>query len=276
MDGLINWLTIGGFVATVVSLGLAIYFYFKSQRNREPCWAIRTRTLVEERSSKFIGLEISYRGVPVETLSVSRALFWNNGAETINSVDITAGNPLRWKAKNGVKILDATLLSANNDANQFAEPAVVNEDEVPILFDYIDRDQGALYQIVHTGTGNWSIALMGTIKGAKQLRHVDPDENIVTMLTGLMGSRASRVARYVLATLFAIVALFSLMGGVFIAWSQSQGLIFDIRTGARVGWEAWPVALVSIGGGLMCAWGAWSVWPKPLVRGLGAFDDALM
>jgi hypothetical protein len=73
----------------LISIVLAYIFYRRSQRFKEPCWAIRSITLIEGYSSKVEDLEITYKNKKVENLSISRILFWNSGRETVLRQDIT-------------------------------------------------------------------------------------------------------------------------------------------------------------------------------------------
>jgi hypothetical protein len=155
----------------IVSISLAIFFYLKGQRRREPCWSIRNEALIKGFSSRFEGLSISYKEHNVENLSISKIVFWNSGRVTIDGRDIADANKLRFVSRNGVDILDASVIASTLPANQF-EVSQINDSEAELSFDYLDESHGGVIQIIHTGTSSDNIKLEGNIKGVKLIRKV--------------------------------------------------------------------------------------------------------
>jgi hypothetical protein len=96
----------------IVGLAFAVYAYAKTLRRKTPRWAMVTNTLISGYSAKFTELQVLYKGDAVENLSVTKALFWNAGAETIEGGDIASGDPLRIETIDDIRILDAVLLRA--------------------------------------------------------------------------------------------------------------------------------------------------------------------
>ena len=89
-------------VLALVSIILAYIFFRKSQRARTPSWAIRTTNLIRDYTSKLSDLEIRYRQQQVKDLSISRVVFWNDGAETIDREDVASTDPVRIAAAAGM------------------------------------------------------------------------------------------------------------------------------------------------------------------------------
>jgi hypothetical protein len=161
--------TVLGIVGTILGiLGLitGYVFYRKSLRVKEPCWAIRSNNLIQDNISQMSGLEIEYKGHEVQTLTVSKVLFWNKGFETINRDDIVAANPLRIKCSDDVQLLDTKILSENTPSNRFSIEIDDTKSFGNMTFDYMDKDDGVIIQIIHTGTSSSDIAIVGNIKGA--------------------------------------------------------------------------------------------------------------
>lgn len=161
---------LAGLFLAVFSIVLAIIFYRRSQRFKEPCWAIKNIVLIEGYSTKISDLEVTYKDQRIENLSVSRIVIWNEGKETIDGKDIAQANPLRISTLDDVHILDAKVIATNNPSSQFD---VLDDEKVALLkFDYIDHKQGGVLQLVHTGNKSTDLILEGDIKGAKLLRRV--------------------------------------------------------------------------------------------------------
>lgn len=145
---------------------LAYVFYGKGRRLKGPSWAIRSNNLVREYTAKLPDLDIRYKGENVENLTMSRILFWNRGADTIRRTDIASADPLRVEAVGDIKLLNIELLETNNSASQFTATLAANQCSVLIEFEFLDRGQGAVLQVVHSGIRSKDISVVGTIMGA--------------------------------------------------------------------------------------------------------------
>jgi hypothetical protein len=154
-----------------ISIGLAIIGivagYYLSRRSKEPCWAIRSNNIIEGYSDKYDNLKILFKNESIKNLTISKVLFWNNGVETIDRPDIETANKLRIECISDAEILDVKILVSNHSSNQFE--VIVSDDKkcAYIQFDYLDQQQGAVIQIIHTGIGSNDLHLTGDIKGAK-------------------------------------------------------------------------------------------------------------
>lgn len=84
--------------------------------------------------------------------------------------DLQTANPLRIEGLNGSRILDAKVLARNNSSSQI--DVLLEENGCAYInFDYLDENQGAVIQIVHTGKSSRDIEIVGDIKGVKELRN---------------------------------------------------------------------------------------------------------
>jgi len=159
------WLSILSFLLALLGVILAVVFFIKSRRMKEPRFAIRSFNLVRDFTSRLEALEMLYAGQRIQNLTVSKIAFWNNGAETINGQDIASADPLVAKLKEGLTILDASVLFVKNEANQFSIDVSDDSSELFLKFDYVDKGEGVVIQVLHTGRSSADIQLAGTIKG---------------------------------------------------------------------------------------------------------------
>ena len=99
--------------------------------------------------------------------------FWNQGNETINSSDIPTTKPLSIEIDDGVDILDVQLIKVVDEANQCAVGKPTKADDgsysIPMHFDYLDKGDGMVAQIVHNGDANHRVKVRGKIKGVKTI-----------------------------------------------------------------------------------------------------------
>lgn len=153
----------------VVGIVFSYLLFVKSKRNKEPCWDVKSNNLIRNFSSNIPKLEILYGKEKVENLTVSRIIFWNNGAETLERSHIVIANPLRISVKQGVKILDAEVLVSNNPHSDFSLIKSNDELSARIELEYLDKNDGAVIQIIHTGVSSIDISIDGSIKGVKRI-----------------------------------------------------------------------------------------------------------
>ena len=162
---------IGLSIGVIIGALVSFYFYRKSLRIKEPCWAVNSSNIIEGYSSKINDLRILFKEEQIENLTISKILFWNKGRETIERKDIETINKLRIVGKKGVKFLDAKILASNNQSSQSIVKITNSGDCVNLYFEYLDQKQGFVSQVVHTGTSSQDIQIIGDIMGVKSLQN---------------------------------------------------------------------------------------------------------
>jgi len=149
----------------IISVILMVVFYLRGKRVRKPTYFIKSNNLVTGFSKKLDKLQLLYGKTSIENLTVSKIAFWNGGAETIEASNIVEADPLRIEAGDDCDILDAYIIQENNKANKF-QIELVNSKLVKILFDYLEKREGGVIQVIHTGKESTDIKLEGLVKGA--------------------------------------------------------------------------------------------------------------
>ncbi len=162
--GVAFWISTG--VAILIGLaGIAIslYFYRKSRRVKQLCYTVTTANLIQDYSAKLSGLKIEYKGKNPANISVSKIAIWNDGTETIDHTDVAEAEPLRIVCDS--EVLDWSVISFTTPANQFglARSGSLLSD---VVFDYLDKTEGGIVQLVHTAKTSASILLSGRVKGS--------------------------------------------------------------------------------------------------------------
>jgi hypothetical protein len=165
-------LGIVGLVLAVIGLLTGYIFYRKGIKTKELCYDEKAVNLINGYSTQFEDLKIKFKEKDIENLSVSKILFWNNGSETIDKTDTLEDFPITICAntEKGLEILDAKVLETNNIASNFSAVVLNGGRYVVLSFEYLDSQDGAIIQIIHTGAGAISdLFLIGRIKGAKKV-----------------------------------------------------------------------------------------------------------
>ena len=199
-------LGVAGIILGIAGLATGYIFYKKSLKIKQPMYIIRTNNLIQDSISQMSGLEVAYKGRFISNLSVSKVLFWNSGSETLDNQDIVKTNPLRIECAEDKNILDATVTASNNQSNQLAIEVASSGTSAYVTFDYLDKYQGGIFQVVHTGTTSNDLFFEGDLKGAvlqmQKTRRIIPS-GIVPLVAALISS-GTLVALIKLGSLFNI------------------------------------------------------------------------
>ncbi|OGM55763.1 hypothetical protein A3E46_02470 [Candidatus Woesebacteria bacterium RIFCSPHIGHO2_12_FULL_46_16] len=154
----------------VVGIFLSIYFYLRGKQIKQTAWVIISNTLVEDYSSTLTGLSVIYKKREVQNLTISKLAFWNKGSVTIDGKDLKTVNPLKIGPTGETQILDLAVVKTNNESSNFSIKKMGNSRL--ICFDYLNPNDGAVFQIIHTGISSKDVEISGKIRGCTNIKHV--------------------------------------------------------------------------------------------------------
>lgn len=144
---------------------IGVIFTIMGLRLMKPRYLIKSNNLIENFATKLTKLNILYNDEKISNLTVSKFVFWNEGKETIHDTDIASSDPFVISVMDGVKILEGKIIFERNKANKFEVEILEEGKKLAIDFEYVDKNEGVIIQIVHTGKGSKGIKVDGTIKG---------------------------------------------------------------------------------------------------------------
>ena len=168
-----------GIALGVIGLVASYYFYKRSLRIKEPVFSIKSNNLISGSTSIYDDLKVSYKRTKVENFTVSKILFFNRGSETLKKEDMLTANPIRIVGHNAI-LLDGRILQANHTSNNInlqlhAHPAPQIGMKYYVLdFDYLDKNQGAVIEILHTGLSSDDLTIEGDIMGVQKIVNISP------------------------------------------------------------------------------------------------------
>ena len=140
--------------------------------------------IFKDLSDKFELLEILYKGQKIKNLTITKIIFWNNGKETIKKEDIVPSDPLVLEVDKGFQILDVKIFP-NNSSSKFTYSISDDLSTAKLDFDYIDKNEGAVIQISHSGYSSENIQLKGKIMGVGEpIRRQKTFKSYVTVPIG--------------------------------------------------------------------------------------------
>ncbi len=149
-------------ICNLVSVLLAIYFGRKSLAQKTILTTIRNNELITNMQSNISKVKILYDDKIIDKLTVTKLTFWNNSLPTIYPADIIDAEPLSIFTNNGM-ILEVSVLKGDDTPNRISV-SLANNTTANIAFDYLDKGEGGIIQIIHTGT---FISVTRKIKGGQ-------------------------------------------------------------------------------------------------------------
>jgi hypothetical protein len=214
------WFSLAGPVVAIASLIVAFIFYRKSRRYKTPCYHVTRQSVIENSVPLLPGLSIQFNGVVQEVITVAKVAFWNDGAETIARQDIAEAMPLAIVVDEGGEVLNTTVIKSSDLANQFeiGEPTKQENGHtsIPISFDFLDRGNGALAQVVHNGVETTQVWVEGRIKGANVtlVQSSSPVKQRMRMMLSSVPLSHIRKLVPVIISIYSICGVISLVIGV--------------------------------------------------------------
>lgn len=159
------------FLAIIAIVGFAYGFIFQriNKEKKEFSFCLKSNTLIRKKQSKFEKLSISYDGQAIEDLCISKFTVWNSGNKTLNKSDMVESKELTIHTKNNSEILDVSLIACSEETNKFSL-SMIDKSNVKILFDYADKKEGVVVQVIHTGTDD-DLCIDCKIKGGKPIKN---------------------------------------------------------------------------------------------------------
>jgi hypothetical protein len=151
-------------ILSLIGIVLAILFYFKSRRKKSIMYYFKSDLLIQDFIQKIKGLTIKFFEKNINELTVTKIVFWNNGTETINANDIPTNDKFSIIIANDYDILDVSIINIINITNDINFFISENGKEININFEYLDKSDGFILQILHTGTCSENFVINGTIK----------------------------------------------------------------------------------------------------------------
>ena len=162
-------------ITVIIAIISVVLAYRSIPRKKIKC-TYESRRLITKNKSEFSKLNILYGGKQVVSVTVTKVTFWNAAFPTIDKKDLIERDPFSITVNNG-EILDLSVLEGEDTSNEI-DINKIDNCSAKIYFDYLDRKEGGIVQIVHTGDED-SIVISKKIKGGKIVSSVMDDDIIL-------------------------------------------------------------------------------------------------
>lgn len=154
---------------TFIGLPLSIYMHYRSIKKTINA-VLSSNELIVNKQPNYSNIKILYNNENVEKLTVTKLIFWNKTALPIRKSDIIDAAPLSIFTKDG-KILDVSVLDGENTPNKIG--ASLNSDNtVHVTFEHLNKKEGGIIQIIHTGNHNSTDITRQIIGGTIKVKKV--------------------------------------------------------------------------------------------------------
>jgi hypothetical protein len=151
-------------LASIIGVGLAIYFGIKGRRFKGLGYCLKSTSFVRDYQSKIPELELLYKGKKVRNVTLTRLVVWNVGTETIHQTDIAKADPLRIKVSSPVTMLNWEMVPPLREPNVPKLLASHAHDrDLELSFDFLDKNDGIVIDLLHTGRAE-DVTVLGTIR----------------------------------------------------------------------------------------------------------------
>jgi hypothetical protein len=157
----------GWWIGPSIGLMGILIGYILNRRSR-----IGPRLVYKQQALKLLGstssalpeeVEIYFKNQKVPLLVRSHVVLWNSGTQTICSSDIVGDDPIQIVVAHRSHVLQAHVIASTRTVNKFhVRPQSANS--VICEFDYLDPNDGAAIEILHTDEKEYP-TILGTIRG---------------------------------------------------------------------------------------------------------------
>ncbi|MCU0439841.1 MAG: hypothetical protein MUC49_18310 [Raineya sp.] len=163
------WMNILFFVLAIVSIILAIIFYYKSLKDKKPVYTKRTFHVIDNNISTLKKIQIYYNEQLIKDLSITKVAFWNSGKEPIRKSDIATTDPIVISTNEEIVIYDFELVFYQNVNDVIIKQ--LDKNKISIEFDFLNHNDGFILNVYHNGISSNEIKIEGTIIGGKKVQN---------------------------------------------------------------------------------------------------------
>lgn len=174
------WFNIVSLSIGLFGILFSYYFYFKSLKVKKPLFNSRMVPLISIYPNKTFEnkMEIRYNGNPVRSVSLTTFVFWNAGKLSIRKEDLAPKNPLTILMPSDVNIFDYEIIDQDLKNNFVIEQ--IDSQTLKITFDFLDYNDGIIFNIFHNPLENKKMTISGTIIDSKPISKLLPASPLYT------------------------------------------------------------------------------------------------
>ena len=158
-----------GIAFGIIGILATAYFAIRFSEKKDPRYFIRSGFRAFSSPETPDNIQILFNGKAVPRVSSTVIWFWNDGRKPIMANDVPASQPLRINVRDestpDVEILDVVVRKSTRSSIAFTARKLESS-MVEFGFDFLDCKDGAVIEVLHTGSPATRITLSGIVLGA--------------------------------------------------------------------------------------------------------------
>lgn len=218
------WIGIVATMCTIVSFVFALYIYFTSVSVHNFTYTISPVKAVAVKSGQVSDLEVSYKGKAIITdITVVQIAIWNKGKLPIKTDNIL--KEIRIVTSPTTQILDASIRKESRDVIGIQiEKFHYNDGYIPISWKILEKNDGAVIQIIYAGSININLKIEGIIEGQKELTFEDLKDKSQTPIDM---NKVSRIILIIAISSTILLFILKTITNIIIRKTDKNQRIFD-------------------------------------------------
>jgi hypothetical protein len=158
----------------ILGFAFAIYSHIINKEHKELTYASKTNSLIHNQEKSFKKISVFYGDKSIENLYVSKIAIWNSGNKVLKETDFVKDLNLAITLEEGCEILETNIINYTEKTNAFNAVQTDNR-KLTINFDYAEKKDGIVLQVIHTGLKN-DINLSCKIIGGQPLKEYSKEK----------------------------------------------------------------------------------------------------
>lgn len=203
----------------IIGVVASFIFYFKGKQIKKLKIELKSINLLKNSIENIKGLNIEFLGNSIPNLTVTKLALWSDGNHSIYKQDLAFADPLSINALNNTSFLEVKIIYSKNKCNLITTTLFENNKQIIIDFDFLNYEDGAVIQILHTGSSSNDIEVSGTIIGGKLIKK-SPNKKKFSSKFFLRFSNKKPNPRFLgYATM--LIGFFTLLSGIFFYYEKT-------------------------------------------------------
>jgi hypothetical protein len=157
-----------GIAGILIGALTSYYFYMKSRERIEPRYLLQHEPLLGSSSGAMNEVTLLFKGQKITNLNRCLLLIWNRGSRTLSRSAVVDSDKVRVSLPEGSKVLGVGIAQSTRPAIGLTasvdEPATI----VTVDFDFLDKGDGGVIEILYQGNPSLKPKLVGSIRGVPQ------------------------------------------------------------------------------------------------------------
>lgn len=158
-----------GSVASVASVGLAVYFYYASLVAPNVCYYVHPARSPVVSAGEASRLSVNYNGMPVSgDISAAQIALWNSGKAALRASDILT--PVAIHTGSNTRILEASVRKSSRQVAAIKlNTAEAARGDIAVGWNILEQNDGCVIQIIYAGSSDLPITVSGAVVGQRTL-----------------------------------------------------------------------------------------------------------